>query len=672
MARVTRTITTRGRGPLGIALLVLMLVPAGVSALTQPRIRDLADPVPPGGLLPYRITLVDQTLPTPALPSCFNPPAECVTFPVTCKNPPPSCEGNAVDGYFCENSANSGASCGVGTPPVADPSLCLPPTIPLGVCNGGPNIGMVCNAPDGALTPECPGFTFLCKRAFNEDAYCGSSAPVAPSCVGTEETGFFCQNAQNEGASCANEEGTDANPDLCIPLSTPQPRPRNDFCLQNPTGICSGGTNFGLACDTPHGIESPIQCPASTAPVVPSNITVQMPLPPGTTFFDADNGGTFDGSLVTWTVAPLQFCGGGGEPPCPQLNVRLLIDPLVPLGTVFQNTATATDQDGFLVSAPHLTLVERFRVQGLMLSYPPTDGRDRVVYRALFTLLASETIDPGNEEFRFNISTVDGTLVEFVVPAGQLPESNVGVWTFSSREPGLKSVRLRELGPGHYALRVRGARMTLPDVTNLDVTVTINIGDDTFTHPARLLVKRGGRRYVGRRSTTTTTIVSPGTTTTSFFPLSTSTTSTSITTSSTIPLSTTSSTVPTTSSTLEPSTTTSSTLDPGSTTSTTADPGTTTSTTLEPTTTSTAPEPTTTSTTLEPTTTSTEPPPTTTSTTLEPTTTTLEPTTTSTSSTSSTTLLPCGGVAPSCLGSCPPGEECTGNLLEPCTCQPIP
>ena len=50
-------------------------------------------------------------------------------------------------------------------------------------------------------------------------------------------------------------------------------------------------------------------------------------------------------------------------------------------------------------------------------------------------------------------------------------------------------------------------------------------------------------------------------------------------------------------------------------------------------------------------------------------TTTSTSTSTSTTSTSSSTLLACGGVAPACLGSCPPGKTCTGTLLQPCTCQ---
>lgn len=47
-------------------------------------------------------------------------------------------------------------------------------------------------------------------------------------------------------------------------------------------------------------------------------------------------------------------------------------------------------------------------------------------------------------------------------------------------------------------------------------------------------------------------------------------------------------------------------------------------------------------------------------------------TTTSTASTTTSTLLACGGLYPLCLGSCPDGETCTaGGLAEPCTCAPV-
>ena len=64
----------------------------------------------------------------------------------------------------------------------------------------------------------------------------------------------------------------------------------------------------------------------------------------------------------------------------------------------------------------------------------------------------------------------------------------------------------------------------------------------------------------------------------------------------------------------------------------------------------------------------------TTTTTIVPaTSTTAAPSTTTSSSSSTTiTLLPCGGLSPACLGSCPPGETCSPgqHLLDPCSCAP--
>ena len=651
---VTRLITTRRARPLGnLALLVLMMAPVSALALVEPRLRDLSDPVPAGGVIPYRITLADQTAAPPAPPSCFNPPAECVTFPVTCFNPPADCVGNPLAGFVCQNSDNDGTNCGVGTPPAPDPNLCIPRAVPAGVCNGGPNIGLPCTVPAGFLTTECPGFTFLCRRAYNEDAYCGTAIQAPPECVGDPQAGFFCRNSANEGASCANAAGDDADPTICQPMTNVQPRPEHGFCLSNPTGICSGGPNFGLLCDTPHG-EPTLQCPPATVPLPPSNVTVELPIPTGTSFIDADNGGAPSGSIITWTVPPLSTCGGANQPACPELNANLLVDTLVPEGTVFQNTATATDQDGFIVSGPQYTLVARFLVRAFTLVYPfNVDSRDRLTYRALFGLTATETINPGSEDFLFRVSTDAGTLIEFPIPAGRLPESSLNTWTYvppAPGLPGLRNVRLRLIGPRQYSLRLRANRMTIPDLTSLNVTITIQIGDDTFTHPGRMLVKRGGQRFVMARSTTTTSIIAVPTTTTSLFGATTTSTSTTLDTTTT------------TSTTLDSTTTTSTTLDTTTTTSTTLDTTTTTSTTLDTTTT--------TSTTLDTTTT--------TSTTLDTTTTTsttLEPTTTSTSSSSTTTstLLPaplCGGIVPLCIGTCEiPGETCQ-DVAGVCACAP--
>ncbi len=599
------------------AILALALSPAA-NALTLPTLRDLADPVAPGGILPYRIVLNDASAAGPVEPTCFNPPPDCVALPVTCTNPPPSCVGNPLAGFICQNSGNDGADCGVGTPLAPEPLLCIPRPVPAGVCNGGNNFGLPCDVPDGALTTECPGSTFLCKRSYNEGDYCGLTESTTPQCVGDQETGFFCTQSANDGTPCGTEE---ADPSLCEPLDV-EPRPEDTFCLQKPTGICSGGPNFGLVCTVPHGETTP-ECPTATGPApTPTNITVQLPLLAGMSCVSVDNGGACSATEVIWTVPPLSSCGVPGTPTCPQLNARLLIDSLVPEGTVYENTATATDQDGFLVSSPHRTLIARTRLRALTLAYPDSEDRDRFTYRVLFALTATETIDPDTEEFRLNVSNGDGTIVEFILAPGLLPQTNVNTWSYSSRAPGLKAVRLRQLAEGAYSLRVRGAQLNLPSFTDLNVTVTVTIGDVTITHPARLIVKRGGNRYVAARSTSTTLLVTPPTTTTS--------TVAATTTTSTTETSTTSSTTETSTSSSTTETSTSSSTTETSTSSSTTETSTSSSTTETSTSSS----------------------------------------TTETSTTSTTTLLPCGGTFPACLGQCPLGQTCTAAAaLDPCTCQ---
>ena len=124
---------------------------------------------------------------------------------------------------------------------------------------------------------------------------------------------------------------------------------------------------------------------------------------------------------------------------------------------MFQNTATATDQDGFLISGVQYTLVTRILVRALTLAYPPNaDARDRFTYRAKFALTATETVNPGFEDFHFNLSTDGTTIVDFVIPSGQFPESSIGTWSYFPpvKGPGLKNARIKLVGPGLYAIRM--------------------------------------------------------------------------------------------------------------------------------------------------------------------------------------------------------------------------
>jgi hypothetical protein len=426
-----------------MALLAALVTPQVALALTGSSLRDLADPVTPGGILAYRVTLQDLTPPAPPVPTCFNPPAECATFPVSC----------------------------VG-----------------GVCNGGPSVGLACSAPDGSLTTECPGITFVCKRAENEDEYCGTTSPSTPQCIGDSTNGFFCAESANNGTPCGT---TEPDASVCDPDPNGSTHPEQSFCLSHPTGICSGGPNFGLTCTAPHG-STTAECPAAPSSPTPTTVTVDLPMPTGTSFIDADNGGSSNGTSVVWTVPAPATC----TPNCAPLNARLLVDPLVPEGTVLQSQATTTDVDGFLVSAPQQTTIARMQFRSLSLARGAGAGRGRFAYRTKFSLNATESLDPGNEAFALSVSNASGPLVDFALPAGQVVESSLHVFTYRSNAPGIRALVLREVGPGLWSIRVRAAQLTVPPVTGLTITIDLTIGDDTFSQPARFLVKGGGRRFV--------------------------------------------------------------------------------------------------------------------------------------------------------------------------------
>jgi hypothetical protein len=436
------------------------LLVAGASSTLQAAVeisvRDLADPVPPGGVITYRVTVRQTNASTttttlPPTPLCFNPPPDCVTGPATCSNPEPSCEGNPIQGFTCRHALNEGANCGVGSPLTPDASTCVPHAS--GTCNGGNNVGLPCTAPNNTVTEQCPGSSLVCVRAANQGDYCGQGFPPTPNPV---------------------------------------------FCLQNNLGVCDSGPNVGLPCIGPHNTPSP-DCPNLTLPPPPpppplTPITVTLPIPAGTTFADADNGGTSDGTTITWSMAPQSSCGVPGTPQCPSVIGRVTIDPLTPLGTVITNQATAADGDGAKTSGTIKTTVGTFKLQRMTLRYSRSLGHDRLRYGTLFTLPTGASLDPFNEVFTLRHSNSEGTIFEMTVPAGQLYPATSTVWKFRTADPFVRGV-LRLRGPLHYALTLRGSYLSLPLITDTQTTVTITLGDDILTQDVVLVPRRGGASY---------------------------------------------------------------------------------------------------------------------------------------------------------------------------------
>jgi hypothetical protein len=84
---------------------------------------------------------------------------------------------------------------------------------------------------------------------------------------------------------------------------------------------------------------------------------VTLPVPAGTTFLDADNGGTSDGDTITWHLPPQRPCGVPGTPRCAYVIGRVRIDPQAVVGTFFRIRATGWDGDGPVASAAIKTTI---------------------------------------------------------------------------------------------------------------------------------------------------------------------------------------------------------------------------------------------------------------------------------------------------------------------------
>lgn len=366
------------------------------------------------------------------------------------------------------------------------------------------------------VDPVPPGGTLIYSIRVNNDGASGGTLigcfNPPPDCVAVRANEFKCVRAFNEGSSCAV-----GNP----------PRPGKNLCLQNPTGICASGPNFGLPCDTPHLLPS-TQCPPTEGVSNTGDIVVTLPVVQGTTFFSADSGGTSDGLAVTWVVPPLEPCGVPETPQCPLLTAQFTLADDLPIGWVIQNRASVSDPSGTQQSTIAKTTVGTFRLKQFALAYPKKAQRDKFTYQTFFTLSPGVVIDPANEPFRIEVDTATAAIIDLGVDAGGLQQTASDTWKKNeSAEPGLSTVVLHQLIGTHYQLKLDGKKLTLPRPDDLQATVTLSFGDTVLTHPVSLIVKQDGGRFEGVVTTTTTTTVTTttvNTTSTTPTPATTSTT----------------------------------------------------------------------------------------------------------------------------------------------------
>ena len=442
--RTSQRSIARNQFPSWVALAGLLLLPRPAHAGITLSLFDVVDPVPPGGPITYRIRVNNNGTSGGSATGCFNPPPECIAGPAQCQIPAPQCVGNSFTGFACNGAANDGDNCGVGDPPVADVNRCVP--LPTGSCVGGTNGGLPCNT-----QADCAGQAFSCVRAFNEGAFCGTGSP---------------------------------------PVGDP------GLCIANPTGICASGENFGEECLTDE------DCPDDNAEPQTDLTSVILPIPANTFFLDADQNGTSDGTAVHWQLRSEPCAGPGGisgTPLCPVFQARLQIDPAATVGSEIQNVATALPPDGTpVVSNAVKTTVGTFRLARFFLGYIPNKtGRDRLSYRVFITLGPDATLDPLTEGLRIQIDTPFSPLVDLALAPGQLQPSAANRFSYNDSETSLRRVILRQVAPSQYLLRIAARGLTMPLPDDLNVNVTVTLGDDVLVQPISLLVKSTGRKYAG-------------------------------------------------------------------------------------------------------------------------------------------------------------------------------
>jgi hypothetical protein len=273
------------------------------------------------------------------------------------------------------------------------------------------------------------------------------------------------------------------------------PIPVQGFCLPRPLGICSSGVAVGLPCSAPHGFIA-AECP--TPDTIPP-LLVSIPIPPGTTFMDGDNGAQSDGVHVTWTLPPVALCGLGG-PDCPRLMARFLVDTSATIGSTITTQAQGSDVDGSIMSLEQTTTIGIFGRTKLVISYPRTPGRDSLFFRTRFSLTAIQTLNPLAEVFRFQINDAVGTIVDFTLNPGDLQSTGsyhrIEGWGYRSRGAGLSRVGLERKFSNTYWLRLGARQLDLTDLRSNTVTVIMTVGDDVFTQVVTLVPNSTGRRFI--------------------------------------------------------------------------------------------------------------------------------------------------------------------------------
>lgn len=218
-----------------------------------------------------------------------------------------------------------------------------------------------------------------------------------------------------------------------------------------------------------------------------TGVTITDTFPAGLTFVSATGGGTPSGSDVVWTIGDLPIGGSG------QLEVTFTVDPLIPDGTLLQNTVTIVDA---LLNSASDTIPVATRVPGgfgvnSATYYRKGDGakRDTIKFRAEFLL----PTDFDNDGLLIAWTNASQILDVFTIPPGAFTH-RPGTTRFRFNgylaDGSRVLVRMNKNNDGYWKVSISHTRLTLPLATDPNILVTGVWGTDLVASQRLFEVKR--------------------------------------------------------------------------------------------------------------------------------------------------------------------------------------
>ena len=236
---------------------------------------------------------------------------------------------------------------------------------------------------------------------------------------------------------------------------------------------------------------------------------------PGLSFSDDGNG--YSGTLTV--TAPVVYAEGSSAPR-KVLRIRAIahMPPAIENSVVFARTDGS--QAAFLVTDNHclagLTGTGQGSTAGKFGSVPPppcgNNGRITLasltgkpqggVSVALRADDAGQMFDPPHEDVTLSVSNANGVCFSQIVPANSPGWNGSGAYRSpdpdvrQGRKPGIASITFRKRASHGGQIQIRAGAFGIAEACNVaDMTTTITVGNDTFSHSGAWRVTPNGWRF---------------------------------------------------------------------------------------------------------------------------------------------------------------------------------